>query len=157
MTRGNFSPNIADCIPLNHPTTPEPYDSFIKIKKVDQFIWIKFDEVLWFLNYFIWFLTLGYFQNESCQQNPNLTSGECNQFNFNKKEEIYYEYEMCVWDFATETIKTRFLVAKTIFGFILPLIIISISYFIIGIRKVYLIPQRPPCNLACNLACKALG
>ena len=71
-----------------------------------------------------------------CLQNPNATFNDCNEFS-NNKEETYFEYEMCVWDFKTELIKTRFLVAKTIFGFILPLIIISISYFIIGIRKVY--------------------
>ena len=70
-----------------------------------------------------------------CLQNPNATFNDCNEFISNNIEETYFEYEMCVWDFKTETIKTRFLVAKTICGFILPLIIISISYFIIGIRK----------------------
>ena len=80
---------------------------------------------------------LGYFQNALCLQHPNQTSFDCNELIVSEKEEIYYEYEMCVWDFKTETIKTRFLVAKTIFGFILPLIIISFSYIIIGIRKVY--------------------
>ena len=73
-----------------------------------------------------------------CLQNPNATFNDCNEFISNKNEETYFEYEMCVWDFKTETIKTRFLVAKTIFGFILPLIIISISYSIIGIRKLFL-------------------
>ena len=82
------------------------------------------------------FKLTGYFQNAMCLQNPNATFNDCNEFS-NNKEETYFEYEMCVWDFKTETIKTRFLVAKTIFGFILPLIIISISYFIIGIRNVY--------------------
>lgn len=72
-----------------------------------------------------------------CLQNANETFNDCYEFISNNKEETYFEYEMCVWDFKTETIKTRFLVAKTIFGFILPLIIISISYFIIGIRNVY--------------------
>ena len=73
-----------------------------------------------------------------CLQTPNATFNDCNEFIGNSKEETYFEYEMCVWDFKTETIKTRFLVAKTIFGFILPLITISISYSIIGIRNLFL-------------------
>lgn len=48
--------------------------------------------------------------------------------------EIYFEFDMCVWDFKSEGQSQNFLITKTICGFIVPFIIISVSYILIAFR-----------------------
>ena len=49
--------------------------------------------------------------------------------------EVYFEFDMCVWDFKSEAQSQNFLITKTICGFIVPFIIISVSYILIAFRK----------------------
>jgi len=48
--------------------------------------------------------------------------------------EVFYDYEMCVWDYRTEQMSVFFMLVKLIAGFLLPLGIISIAYTFIFIR-----------------------
>ena len=48
--------------------------------------------------------------------------------------EVYFEFDMCVWDFKSEGQSQNFLITKTICGFIVPFIIISVSYILIAFR-----------------------
>ena len=49
--------------------------------------------------------------------------------------EVYFEFDMCVWDFKSEGQSQNFLITKTICGFIVPFIIISVSYILIAFRN----------------------
>ena len=93
------------------------------------------------------------------RKSRNFRRSECTEFSTSWKNgdncedllaapdpEIYFEFDMCVWDFKSEGQSQNFLITKTICGFIVPFIIISVSYILIAFRTLAQMTSNWPPN-----------